>query len=259
MSSSRDSFSIAHLLARPQPVCPADSSGLQPPPYLSQGQYLQTTTLVGEEAHGVDSTSPSIGADSEESCTAEDDRMSSPTSKESDERKKRPRTAFTATQIKALEAEFERNKYLSVSKRLHLSRTLHLTETQIKIWFQNRRTKWKRKYTNDLELVAQQYYSALGVAAPRPLFLGDRLWFFNYPPVPSGPFLHSGQVVPPSQGLPLGYMHPPPHGPPSPAPGLLQEHYMMGQPPGPQVPPFLQRFEPDFNQHQAAGTSRDQS
>lgn len=48
---------------------------------------------------------------------------------------------------------------------------------QIKIWFQNRRTKWKRKYTNDLELVAQQYYSALGVAAPRPLFLGDRLWY----------------------------------------------------------------------------------
>jgi NADH:ubiquinone oxidoreductase subunit E len=57
--------------------------------------------------------------------------MSSPNGKDGDERKKRPRTAFTATQIKALEAEFERNKYLSVSKRLHLSRTLHLTETQV--------------------------------------------------------------------------------------------------------------------------------
>ena len=129
----------------------------------------------------------------------------------SDDRKKRPRTAFTAAQIKALETEFEKNKYLSVSKRMQLSKQLKLTETQvcssnyeniwkinimsfsddwlfsrvltncslqIKIWFQNRRTKWKRKYTNDLEVLAQQYYShiGLGVMTPRPMFVGDRLW-----------------------------------------------------------------------------------
>lgn len=50
-----------------------------------------------------------------------------------DERKKRPRTAFTAAQIKSLEAEFERNKYLSVTKRLQLSKSLKLTETQVRI------------------------------------------------------------------------------------------------------------------------------
>jgi hypothetical protein len=49
-----------------------------------------------------------------------------------DDRKKRPRTAFTAAQIKALESEFERNKYLSVSKRMQLSKQLKLTETQVK-------------------------------------------------------------------------------------------------------------------------------
>lgn len=48
-----------------------------------------------------------------------------------DERKKRPRTAFTAAQIKSLEAEFERNKYLSVTKRMQLSKALKLTETQV--------------------------------------------------------------------------------------------------------------------------------
>ncbi|CAG5097897.1 Similar to BARHL1: BarH-like 1 homeobox protein (Homo sapiens) [Cotesia congregata] len=100
-----------------------------------------------------------------------------------DDKKKRPRTAFTAAQIKSLETEFERSKYLSIAKRLQLSKSLKLTETQIKIWFQNRRTKWKRKYTNDVELFAQQYYSSLGIPAPRPIFVGDRL-FFNYPGQP---------------------------------------------------------------------------
>ncbi|XP_077298532.1 uncharacterized protein LOC143919854 [Arctopsyche grandis] len=111
----------------------------------------------------------------------ENDNYDDNNSESKEDRKKRPRTAFTAHQIKALEAEFERNKYLSVAKRLQLARGLRLTETQIKIWFQNRRTKWKRKYTNDVELLAQQYYSSMGVLAPRPMFLGDRLWIFNCP------------------------------------------------------------------------------
>ena len=45
--------------------------------------------------------------------------------------KKRPRTAFTPEQVKRLESEFQSNKYLSVGKRLELSRTLKLTETQV--------------------------------------------------------------------------------------------------------------------------------
>lgn len=48
-----------------------------------------------------------------------------------DDRKKRPRTAFSASQIKALETEFERGKYLSVAKRTALAKQLHLTETQV--------------------------------------------------------------------------------------------------------------------------------
>ncbi|KFM70588.1 Homeobox protein B-H1, partial [Stegodyphus mimosarum] len=98
----------------------------------------------------------------------------------SEDRRKRPRTAFTSGQIKALEAEFEKNKYLSVSKRLQLAKALKLSETQIKIWFQNRRTKWKRKYSTDLEVLAQHYYQSMGLYAARPMVIGDRLWLFNY-------------------------------------------------------------------------------
>uniref|UniRef100_A0A336M218 CSON010592 protein n=1 Tax=Culicoides sonorensis TaxID=179676 RepID=A0A336M218_CULSO len=99
-----------------------------------------------------------------------------------DDRKKRPRTAFSAAQIKALEGEFERGKYLSVAKRTALAKQLHLTETQIKIWFQNRRTKWKRKYTSDVETIASHYYSQLGIGFARPMVVGDRLWVFSQPP-----------------------------------------------------------------------------
>ncbi|XP_057653789.1 homeobox protein MSH-D-like [Diorhabda carinulata] len=128
-------------------------------------------------------------------------------SKSDDDRKKRPRTAFTASQIKSLEAEFERNKYLSVAKRCQLSKTLKLTETQIKIWFQNRRTKWKRKYTNDIEILAQQYYNSMGIMTPRPIFLGDRLWFFNYPGQPglsSAPPGLPPSILPLSPGTSMG-------------------------------------------------------
>jgi len=68
-----------------------------------------------------------------------------------DPSKKRKRTAFTATQVKELEGEFHRSKYLTISRRTELSKSLNLTETQIKIWFQNRRTKWKRKISAEME------------------------------------------------------------------------------------------------------------
>ncbi|XP_073402523.1 NK1 transcription factor-related protein 2 [Dendrobates tinctorius] len=58
---------------------------------------------------------------------------------------RRARTAFTYEQLVALESRFRSSRYLSVCERLSLALTLHLTETQVKIWFQNRRTKWKKQ------------------------------------------------------------------------------------------------------------------
>merc|ERR1719222_329424 len=55
------------------------------------------------------------------------------------------RTTFTGKQIYELEKMFETRKYLNAAERSQLSRLLAVSEQQVKIWFQNRRTKWKKQ------------------------------------------------------------------------------------------------------------------
>ncbi|CAG05396.1 unnamed protein product, partial [Tetraodon nigroviridis] len=58
---------------------------------------------------------------------------------------RRFRTAFTLEQLRVLERSFQRCRYLSVLERHSIASALRLSETQVKIWFQNRRTKWKKE------------------------------------------------------------------------------------------------------------------
>ncbi|CAF3412863.1 unnamed protein product [Rotaria socialis] len=69
-------------------------------------------------------------------------------------KQRKPRTAFTDAQLNTLEKNFERQKYLSVQERLELANRLNLSDTQVKTWYQNRRTKWKRQACLGLELFA---------------------------------------------------------------------------------------------------------
>ncbi|XP_019961499.2 homeobox protein engrailed-2b [Paralichthys olivaceus] len=103
-------------------------------------------------------------------CTRYSDRPSSgprsrkpkkmPTPSKED---KRPRTAFTAEQLHRLKSEFQNNRYLTEQRRQSLAQALGLNESQIKIWFQNKRAKIKKAAGNKnslaLHLMAQGLYN----------------------------------------------------------------------------------------------------
>lgn len=83
--------------------------------------------------------------------------------KKNDSEDKRPRTAFTAEQLQRLKAEFQASRYITEQRRQALAHELKLNESQIKIWFQNKRAKIKKAtgFKNGLavKLMAQGLYN----------------------------------------------------------------------------------------------------
>ncbi|XP_071788765.1 homeobox protein engrailed-1a-like [Asterias amurensis] len=81
---------------------------------------------------------------------------------------KRPRTAFSAQQLQRLKHEFQQSNYLTEERRRGLAAELRLNESQIKIWFQNKRAKIKKanglRNSLALQLMKQGLYNHSTVA-----------------------------------------------------------------------------------------------
>lgn len=135
-------------------------------PHLHKSPGTRSASHSPVESHYSGASSPDLSKDAQ-------DKKSDDCIKETDEsraefndddkksrRKKKTRTVFSRSQVFQLESTFDMKRYLSSSERAGLAASLQLTETQVKIWFQNRRNKWKRQLAAELEAANMAHAAA---------------------------------------------------------------------------------------------------
>uniref|UniRef100_A0A3P8YFT0 H6 family homeobox 2 n=2 Tax=Esox lucius TaxID=8010 RepID=A0A3P8YFT0_ESOLU len=118
--------------------------------------------------------------------------------------RKKSRTVFSRSQVYQLESTFDMKRYLSSTERASLATSLQLTEIQVKTWFQNRRNKWKRLLSAEIEAMNMAHASSvqqtlvgmpfifkddsfrLGVPIPRSMTFPSALYYSgsNMPTLP---------------------------------------------------------------------------
>ncbi|XP_053126106.1 homeobox protein Nkx-6.3 [Hemicordylus capensis] len=143
---------ISDILSRP--VAPANSSLLSGYPPVGGFNGLGTQSLYYGSQVGNFSKAGSEYTARARSCWGDTGQewhggrpCGNPTGHVGDSlhKKKHTRPTFTGHQIFALEKTFEQTKYLAGPERARLAYSLGMSESQVKVWFQNRRTKWRKK------------------------------------------------------------------------------------------------------------------
>ncbi|XP_046368596.2 barH-like 1 homeobox protein [Haliotis rufescens] len=165
-SYQRPSFLITDILA--------DIPGVvkRPCPEITRRKdSISSSTYPHEDSDDSDDDGSTFKDDGEK------DANGSPIMLYKSKKPRKARTAFTEHQLRCLEKSFDRQKYLSVQDRMELATKLGLTDTQVKTWYQNRRTKWKRQTAVGIELLAE----ATNYAAVQRIIQTNPYWSQLYP------------------------------------------------------------------------------